>query len=85
MRGASMGIEKRAAAAFSTARAVDHGETAHRSQRTSVGQWTGLLGQLTHLLSRLPSKDRQDLLTLILADGINQGLTRMAEAVRPSA
>ncbi len=50
-----------------------------------VDRWTGFLEQFTHLRTGLPSENRQDLLTVILADGINQGLTRMAEAVPGSS
>lgn len=50
-----------------------------------VDRWTGFLEQFTHLRTGLPSEDRQDLLTVILADGINLGLTRMAEAVPGSS
>ena len=46
-----------------------------------VDSWTGFLAQFTHLRTGLPTEERQDLLTVILADGINLGLTRMAEAV----
>lgn len=46
-----------------------------------VDGWTGFSEQFTHLRTGLPSEERQDLLTVILADAINQGLTRMAEAV----
>jgi len=46
-----------------------------------VDAWTGFLEQFTHLRSGLPTEERKDLLTVILADGINLGLTRMAEAV----
>lgn len=45
-----------------------------------VDTWTRFTEQFTHLsLGRAP-KDKQALLTVILADGINLGLTRMAEA-----
>ena len=44
-----------------------------------VDTWTGFSEQFTHLRSGLPTDDRQALLSVILADGINLGLTRMAE------
>ena len=50
-----------------------------------VDRWTGFLAQFTNLRTGLPSEDRQDLLTVILADGINMGLTRMTEAVPGSS
>jgi hypothetical protein len=46
-----------------------------------VDGWTSFLEQFTHLRTGLPTEERQDLLTVILADGINLGLTHMAEAV----
>ena len=45
-----------------------------------VDQWTGFTEQFTHLRTGLPSDNKQGLLTVILSDGINLGLTRMAEA-----
>jgi TnpA family transposase len=45
-----------------------------------VDAWTGLSDQFTHLRSGLPTDDKEALLTVILTDGINLGLTRMAEA-----
>jgi len=45
-----------------------------------VDQWTGLGDHFLHLRTRTPPKHRQTLLTAILADGINLGLTRMSEA-----
>jgi TnpA family transposase len=47
-----------------------------------VDQWTGLGDQFLHLRTQTPPKNRQALLTAILADGINLGLTRMSEACR---
>ncbi len=45
-----------------------------------VDGWTGFSRYFTHLRSGEPSKDRQVLLSAILADGINLGLTKMADA-----
>ncbi len=45
-----------------------------------VDQWTGFSRNFTHLKSGEPSDDQSLLLTAILADGINLGLTKMAEA-----
>lgn len=45
-----------------------------------VDGWTGFTNQFTSLKSGQPSKDKQLLLTAILADGINLGLTKMAES-----
>ena len=45
-----------------------------------VDDWTGFTRHFTHLKSREVSKDRILLLTAILADAINLGLTKMAEA-----
>ncbi|MET4095737.1 Tn3 family transposase [Arthrobacter sp. UYCu712] len=45
-----------------------------------VDTWTGFTNQFTSLKSGHPSKDKQLLLTAILADGINLGLTKMAES-----
>ncbi|WP_428995753.1 Tn3 family transposase [Lamprobacter modestohalophilus] len=64
---------------------MDHGETTHGSQRASVDRWTVFLEQFTYLRTGLPSEDPQDLLTVILSEKINQGLTRMAEAVPGSS
>ena len=47
-----------------------------------VDQWTSLGDRFLHLRTQAPPKDRQALLTAVLADGINLGLTRMAEACR---
>ncbi|PJA60516.1 MAG: hypothetical protein CO163_03330 [Rhodobacterales bacterium CG_4_9_14_3_um_filter_71_31] len=47
-----------------------------------VDDWTGFTAAFTHQRSGLPAEDRTVLLTAILADGVNLGLTRMAEAVR---
>ncbi|MGI9436608.1 MAG: Tn3 family transposase, partial [Geminicoccaceae bacterium] len=45
-----------------------------------VDHWTGFSACFTHLKSGLPLENRQLLLTTILADGTNLGLTRMAQA-----
>jgi TnpA family transposase len=47
-----------------------------------VYDWTGFTAAFTHQRSGMPPEDRTVLLTAILADGVNLGLTRMAEAVR---
>jgi TnpA family transposase len=47
-----------------------------------VDDWTGFTSAFTHQRSGMPAEDRTVLLTAILADGVNLGLTRMAEAVR---
>ena len=45
-----------------------------------VDQWTSLGDRFLHLRTQVPPKNRQALLTAVLADGINLGLTRMSEA-----
>jgi TnpA family transposase len=45
-----------------------------------VDDWTGFTRHFTHLKSQEVSRDRILLLTAILADAINLGLTKMAEA-----
>jgi hypothetical protein len=45
-----------------------------------VDDWTGFTRHFTHLKSREVSRDRILLLTAILADAINLGLTKIAEA-----
>ncbi len=45
-----------------------------------VDAWTGFTRHFTHLKKGEPSKDQILLLTTILADAINLGLTKMAEA-----
>jgi hypothetical protein len=45
-----------------------------------VDEWTGFTRHFTHLRHGEAAEDRALLLTAILADGINLGLTRMAEA-----
>jgi Tn3 transposase DDE domain len=45
-----------------------------------VDQWTNFTSHFTHLKSNEPAKDRTLLLTVILADAINLGLNKMAEA-----
>jgi TnpA family transposase len=47
-----------------------------------VDSWTGFADRFVHLRTNAPPKHRQSLLTSVLADGINLGLTRMAEACR---
>jgi hypothetical protein len=50
-----------------------------------VDQWTNLGDQFLHLRTQAPPKTRQALLTAVLADGINLGLTRMSEACRETS
>ncbi len=45
-----------------------------------VDEWTGFTRHLTHLKSGDLAKDKNLLLTTILADAINPGLTKMAES-----
>ena len=45
-----------------------------------VDQWTDFTRHFTHLRNDTLAKDRSALLTVILADAINLGLTKMAEA-----
>ncbi len=45
-----------------------------------VDTWTGFTAHFTHLKSGDAAKDRVPLLTAILADAINMGLTKMAES-----
>lgn len=45
-----------------------------------VDRWTGFTRHFTHLKSGAPARDRAILLTAILADGINLGLSKMAES-----
>jgi TnpA family transposase len=45
-----------------------------------VDEWTGFTRHFTHLKSGDQAKDRTLLLTTLLADGINLGLTKMAES-----
>jgi TnpA family transposase len=47
-----------------------------------VDGWTGFSDCFAHARSGRPADDRPGLLTAVLADGINLGLTRMAEACR---
>jgi hypothetical protein len=47
-----------------------------------VNTWTGFAEHFTHCRSGRSAKDRAALLATILADGINLGLTRMAETSR---
>src|SRR5256885_9657979 len=44
-----------------------------------VDEWTGFTRHFTHLKTGDTAKDKTLLLTTILADGINLGLTKMAE------
>ena len=45
-----------------------------------VDHWTGFGAAFTHLHSGLPADDRRVVLTTVLADATNLGLTRMADA-----
>ena len=45
-----------------------------------VSRWTGLVDCFTHLRTGLPAADQRVILTAVLADATNLGLTRMAEA-----
>jgi hypothetical protein len=45
-----------------------------------VDRWTGFGAAFTHLRSHLPADDRRVVLTAVLADATNLGLTRMADA-----
>ncbi len=45
-----------------------------------VDRWTGFSGAFTHLHTGLPTDDRRVVLTAVLADATNLGLTRMADA-----
>jgi hypothetical protein len=45
-----------------------------------VDEWTSFTGHFTHLRNGEVVSDRALLLAAILADGINLGITRMAEA-----
>lgn len=45
-----------------------------------VDDWTGFTQHFKHLKSGAPAEDRHLLLTTILADGINLGLSKMAES-----
>jgi len=45
-----------------------------------VDEWTGFTRHFTHLKTGEAVKDTTALLTVILADGINLGLTKMAES-----
>jgi hypothetical protein len=47
-----------------------------------VDGWTHFTDGFTHLRSGEPADDRRVVLTAVLADGLNLGLTRMAEACR---
>lgn len=47
-----------------------------------VDAWTGFSKCFTHRRSGRPADDKNALLTCILADGINLGLTRMADTCR---
>ncbi|GAA4043537.1 hypothetical protein GCM10022409_31930 [Hymenobacter glaciei] len=43
-------------------------------------EWTGFSRHFTHLKTGTPAKDTALLLTTLLADGLNLGLTKMAES-----
>ena len=45
-----------------------------------VDEWTGFSRHFTHLKTGVPAKDPALLLTTLLADGLNLGLTKMAES-----
>ena len=45
-----------------------------------VDEWTGFSRHFTHLKTRTPAKDPALLLATLLADGLNLGLTKMAES-----
>ena len=45
-----------------------------------VHRWTGVADAFTHLHTGLPAKDPRVVLTAVLADATNMGLTRMADA-----
>lgn len=45
-----------------------------------VDDWTGFTRHFTHMKSAEPAKDRNLLLSAVLADSINLGLTKMAES-----
>ena len=45
-----------------------------------VDGWTGFTAAFTHLKTGVPPRERRLLLTTILADGVNLGLKRIAEA-----
>ena len=47
---------------------------------TDVDDWTGFSQAFVHLKTDAPAKDRTRLLSAVLADGINLGLTRMADS-----
>jgi TnpA family transposase len=50
-----------------------------------VDGWTSLADRFVHLRTLAPPKHRHALLTAVLADGINLGLTRMSEACRTAS
>ena len=47
---------------------------------SDVDDWTGFTDHFVHLKTDEPAKDRTLLLSAVLADGINLGLTRMADS-----
>jgi len=47
-----------------------------------VDRWTGFSGCFTYQRSGRPPENNEALLTAVLADGINLGLTSMADACR---
>ena len=63
-----------------------HAEPFHASGKSingllaEVDPWTSRGDQFLHLRTQAPPKNRQALLTAVLADGINLGLTRRSEA-----
>ena len=59
------------------------GEAYYRFRNRPVREtWTGFSDRFTHRRSGRPVEDRAALLTCVLADGINLGLTRMSETCR---
>jgi TnpA family transposase len=50
-----------------------------------IDGWTRLADRFVHLRTLAPPKHRHVLLTAVLADGINLGLTRMSEACRATS
>lgn len=50
------------------------------SMLADVNRWTGFADAFTHLHTGLPADDPRIVLTAVLADATNLGLTRMAEA-----
>ncbi len=50
------------------------------SRLAEVNRWTGFAAAFTHLRTGLPADDPRVILTAVLADATNLGLTRMADA-----